>query len=78
MPALRGENTILAFRKRLIELINEYSIEKEVADTPDFLIATYLVNHLGHIQELLRRRDDWYNIHLEPGNSFFTVNVLTE
>lgn len=48
------------FRKELTELINKYSIESE-SDTPDYILANYLVGCLNNYAEIINERDGWFN-----------------
>jgi hypothetical protein len=47
------------FKEKLIVLINYYSLENE-SDTPDFILAEYLVNCLKAFNESSRAREKWY------------------
>ena len=46
-----------AFEKRLKELINEYCMEND-SNTPDYILATYLVNCLNAFNIALEQRDE--------------------
>lgn len=48
-----------AFRKELQELINRHSMENG-ADTPDFLLADYLIACLAAFNSTTNMRDSWY------------------
>jgi len=50
----------LAFRKALEILINRYSMENE-SNTPDFILACYLLSCLEAFDLATRERDKWYN-----------------
>ena len=47
------------FKKELESLINSYSMENG-SDTPDFILAEYLVNCLKAFNEASKARDGWY------------------
>jgi len=46
------------FRKELENLINLHSLENG-SDTPDFILAEYLVSCLKAFDAAVRRRDEW-------------------
>lgn len=47
------------FKKELTELLNRHCKENE-SDTPDFLLADYLVDCLAVFDLTTKRRTDWY------------------
>lgn len=47
------------FRKELQDLINRHSMENG-SDTPDFILARYLVNCLEVFDRAVMDRDQWY------------------
>lgn len=47
------------FKKGLEELINRYSIEN-ASDTPDFILAEYLIRCLESFNMAVTKRTDWY------------------
>jgi len=47
------------FRKELEDLINRHSLENG-SDTPDFILADYLVGCLRTFDETLVKRERWY------------------
>lgn len=47
------------FRKKIENLINIYSLENG-SDTPDFILAQYLVDCLKSFDKALQSREDWY------------------
>ena len=47
------------FRKDLTELINAHSKENG-SDTPDFILARYLVNVLENFDAAVKEREEWY------------------
>lgn len=54
------ESRSLAFEKALENLINEYSKEDE-SNTPDFLLAQYIMGCLGAYNRAVKARDIWYD-----------------
>jgi len=48
------------FRKELEILINRYSKEN-YSNTPDHMLANYLIDCLEAYNKIIRDRDDWYN-----------------
>lgn len=46
------------FREELQALINSYCMENE-SDTPDFLLAAYLIKCLDAYNECVMQRDQW-------------------
>jgi hypothetical protein len=49
------------FQKELEKLINKYSIENH-SNTPDFLLAQFIMNCLNSYIMVLKARDEWYTI----------------
>ena len=47
------------FQKELRELINRHSMENG-SDTPDFILAQYLVGCLEYFNVAVQRREAWY------------------
>ena len=52
------------FEKELAALINRHSLENE-SDTPDFILAAYLVGCLRAISATIMIREEWYGRQLE-------------
>lgn len=48
------------FRKSIEGLINRNSLENE-SDTPDFILAEYLVDCLIAFDKAVNKREKWYN-----------------
>lgn len=57
-------------RTELQQLLNGYSAEKN-SNTPDYLLAEFLERCLDAFDSAVRQRDQWYGVHLEPGNTYF-------
>ena len=55
------------FKKDLTSIINKHSMEK-FSDTPDFILADYLVNSLLIFSNATCERDKWYGFvtHIKP------------
>lgn len=47
------------FRKEVRGLVNRLSIDSET-NTPDFILADYLVNCLQNFDEITKLRDKWH------------------
>lgn len=54
------------FARELGRLINRYSLENG-SNTPDHLLASYMIRALDAAQNLVSRRDHWYGVELKPG-----------
>ena len=52
--------------KDLAAVLNAHSRENE-SDTPDFLLAEYLLGCLAAYEKAARARDKWYGLAPEPG-----------
>ena len=48
------------FKQELTELINKHSLEKEMRDTPDFILAQVCIDAMAVFTEAIARRDEWY------------------
>jgi hypothetical protein len=48
-----------SFRKELLSLINKHSLENG-SNTPDFMLADYLMACLNVYEETVKTRDLWY------------------
>lgn len=49
----------MTFEKELKELINKHSIENE-SNTPDFILAQYLMACLKAFTTAIQQRENWY------------------
>lgn len=54
------------FQQELAALLNRYSTEN-ASNTPDFILAKFLLNCLTSLNVATRQRDKWYGIHPQPG-----------
>ena len=52
------------------EAINSGSWENE-ANVPDFVLAEFLIRCFNAFNDMVKKRDKWYSVHLEPCNSHF-------
>lgn len=48
------------FIKELAELINKHGLEKEMRDTPDYILAQVCVDAMAVFSEAIARRDKWH------------------
>lgn len=48
------------FKQELTELINKHGLEKEMRDTPDFILAQVCIDAMAVFSEAIARRDEWY------------------
>lgn len=48
------------FKQELTELINKHSLEKEMRDTPDFILAQVCIDAMAVFTEAIARRDEWH------------------
>lgn len=48
------------FIKELAELINKHGLEKEMRDTPDYILAQVCVDAMAVFSEAIDRRDKWH------------------
>lgn len=48
------------FIKELAELINKHGLEKEMRDTPDYILAQVCVDAMVVFTEAIARRDEWH------------------
>ena len=56
------------FRVELESVINKCSME-DGSNTPDSILAMYLVQSLQAFGTAVRNRDHWYGVNLSPGTS---------
>lgn len=48
------------FIKELAELINKHGLEKEMRDTPDYILAQVCVDAMAVFSEAIARRDEYH------------------
>ena len=51
-------------------MLNKNCVENE-SNTPDFILAEYLLKCLNAFENAIQYRDKWYGVHLEPTNKYF-------
>jgi len=56
---LSSVDKINEFKKELEQLINCHSLENE-SDTPDFILAEFMVDCMLSVNKMVKRRDEWY------------------
>ena len=61
--------------KKLKDLINSESREND-SNTPDFILAEFMMNCLGAFELANNRREVWYGIELEPGYSVNRADIV--
>lgn len=55
----------MALQEQISTLLNEASREQD-SDTPDFILAEYLMACLCAFEMGVNRRDGWYGLNLNP------------
>lgn len=48
------------FKKELEDLINKHNVENTTNNTPDFILAQYLIDCLVAFDRASQQRDNWY------------------
>jgi hypothetical protein len=59
--------------RELTSLLNRYCAES-VSDTPDFILANFVLESLKVFNETTRRRDQWWGFVPEIGNPHIKVD----
>ena len=54
------------FIKELAELINKHGLEKEMRDTPDYILAQVCVDAMAVFSEAIASRDEWHGFRKKP------------
>ena len=57
--------------KRRVEALLNSAIGENGSNTPDFILAEYLMRCLSNWDITTKKRDKWYSVHLEPCNKYF-------
>lgn len=57
---IKYDNMKKEFIKELAELINKHGLEKEMRDTPDYILAQVCVDAMAVFSEAIARRDEWH------------------
>ncbi len=56
-----------SLEKQLSELLNSVSREND-SNTPDFILAEYMMNCLNAFELANNKREVWYKVELKPGH----------
>lgn len=48
------------FKQELTELINKHGLEKEMRNTPDYILAEICIDAMAVFTEAIARRDEWH------------------
>jgi len=59
LESIQRHKNIEEFENALTVLINKYSMEN-LCDTPDYILAQFLVTCLQNYSHAVNRRDNWY------------------
>lgn len=65
------------FKQELTELINKHGLEKEMRDTPDYILAEICIDAMAVFTEAIARRDEWHGFRKErekAAESYITEN----
>lgn len=65
------------FKQELTELINKHSLEKEMRDTPDFILAQVCIDAMAVFSEAIARRDEWHGFRKADEKSSRMKNTIT-
>ncbi len=57
-----------SLERQLEQLLNRFSAENE-SNTPDFILAQFMLSCLAAWNVGVAERDRWFGVRLEPGNS---------
>lgn len=64
-----------SFAEDLRAVLNRHNAESAIGNTPDFILAEYLVECLTILGSAITKRDVWYGINPYPGSG---VHVAPE
>lgn len=64
------------FQQELTALINRYSIEN-ASNTPDFILAGYLVGCLTVFNQAVNERECWYGREAKPVEFQYAIDGVT-
>ena len=65
------------FKQELTELINKHGLEKEMRDTPDFILAQVCIDAMAVFSEAIARRDEWHEFRKADEKSSQDANTIT-
>jgi hypothetical protein len=63
--------TDLSNLKKDIETVLNVACAENESNTPDWILANYLLSCLEAFDKATQQRDEWYGVHLEPANKYF-------
>lgn len=63
-PAKPGSD----FRSELKQMLNRHSMDNGT-NTPDFILADYMIRCLDNFTETTQAREKWYDVKLVPGRN---------
>lgn len=64
------------FRSEIKALINKHSMENS-SNTPDYILADYLIRCIDNFTETTQVREEWYGVKLKPGVNNASSNKST-
>jgi hypothetical protein len=64
-------------RKELASTLNRHSAENG-SNTPDFILAHYLMACLDSFDAAVKRRDEWYGIKPVPGRGVLGIDATAK
>lgn len=65
------------FRRELASLLNRYSMENE-SNTPDYMLADYLIECLRALDRTIRTREQWYGRNPDRGPGTAVLRTRNE
>lgn len=65
------------FKQELTELISKHSLEKEMRDIPDYILAQVCVDAMAVFSEAIARRDEWHGFRKADIKSPQKANTIT-
>lgn len=68
MPTNQTADRKTGLRQELAEVLNRHNRE-QCSNTPDFVLAQYLMDCLSAFDYATRARDQWYGVDLKPGRT---------
>jgi hypothetical protein len=63
------------FKQELTELINKHGLEKEMRDTPDYILAEICIDAMAVFTEAIALRDEWHGFRKAEHNGNFSYEV---
>lgn len=68
---------LVSLVEQIRDLLNQYSRENK-SNTPDFILANYLLSCLETGEKLINAREDWYGVKLSIGINGIRVEKMPE